>query len=383
MPGTIDVLPVRNACDRRIFLEFPWRIYRNDPLWVPPLLPDRRKAIDRRKGVFFQRGEAEFFIAWRDGRPVGTISAAEDRAYNTAMGKRECMFGFFECVNDQQCAQALIRQAAEWAAGRGLLTLGGPFNLDYEDAYGVLVEGRDRPPVILCGHTPPYYQGFFEGSGFVPLRGDNIAYEVSLDEDSPALKRTAVLADRIRQRSWITIRTPDLSRWMDEVGVVQELMNRSMAHLPDFRPWEREAVAGLLEPFKSIADPDLILFAQIGGKTVGWFSGVANMNEVLIHLDGLRRPWDMLRALRWMRYKPRCLAVKSVLILPEYWGSGAALLLIDEMAKRARAKGYKWVDLSLTSDDNPYTPALATRMGGRIYKRYRVYGRNVQDVLAT
>jgi GNAT superfamily N-acetyltransferase len=170
---------------------------------------------------------------------------------------------------------------------------------------------------------------------------------------------------------------------MDEVGVVQELMNRSMAHLPDFRPWEREAVAGLLEPFKSIADPDLILFAQIGGKTVGWFSGVANMNEVLIHLDGLRRPWDMLRALRWMRYKPRCLAVKSVLILPEYWGSGAALLLIDEMAKRARAKGYRWVDLSLTSDDNPYTPALAVRMGGRIYKRYRVYGRNVRAILAS
>ena len=185
---------------------------------------------------------------------------------------------------------------------RGLFTLGGPFNLDYEDAYGVLIEGRDRPPVILCGHTPPYYQGFFEGSGFAPLRGDNLAYEVPLDEDSPALKRTAVLADRIRQRGWITIRTPDLSRWTDEVGVVQELMNRSMAHLADFRPWEREAVAGLLEPFKSIADPDLILFAQIEGKTVGWFPGVANMNEVLIHLDGLRRPWDVLRALRWMRY---------------------------------------------------------------------------------
>ena len=299
------------------------------------------------------------------------------------MHKRECMFGFFECVQDTGVAAALIRQAAVWAAGRGLLTLGGPFNLDYEDAYGVLVEGRDRPPVILCGHTPPYYQAFFEGSGFTPLRGDNLAYEVPLDSESPALKRAATLAARIRQRGWITLRTPDLSRWMDEVEVVQELMNKSMAHLPDFRPWEREAVAGLLEPFKTIADPDLILFAEIQGRTIGWFPGVANLNEVLIHLDGLRRPWDMLRALRWMRYKPRCLAVKSVLILPEYWGSGAAILLIDEMASRARAKGYTWVDLSLTSDDNPYTPHLAERMGGRIYKRYRVYGKKVEDVLAT
>ena len=382
-PDTVQVLPVRNAGERRIFLEFPWQIYRGDPLWVPPLLPDRRKVTDRRTGVFFQRGEADFFIAWKGGKPVGTICAAEDRAYNASMQKRECMFGFFECVNDPLTARALFRQAAEWAAGRGLLTLGGPFNLDYEDAYGVLVEGRDRPPVILCGHTPPYYQGFFEGSGFVPLRGDNIAYELSLDASSPALRRTAVMAGRIRRKGWISIRTPDLSKWMDEVGVVQDLMNRSMAHLPDFRPWEREAVAGLLEPFRKIADPELILFAEIDGKTVGWFPGVANMNEVLIHLNGLRRPWDMLRALRWMRLKPRCLSLKSVLILPEYWGSGAALLLIDEMAMRARSKGYSWVDLSLTSDDNPYTPELAERMGARIYKRYRVYGRKVQDVLAS
>jgi GNAT superfamily N-acetyltransferase len=382
-PGPVEVLPLRNDGDRRIFLEFPWRIYRHDPLWVPPLLTDRRRAIDRRTGVFFQRGEAEFFVAWRDGSPVGTICAAEDKAYNASMGKNECMFGFFESVNDAQVARALLRRAAEWAESRGLLTMGGPFNLDYEDGYGVLIEGRDRPAPILCGHTPPYYQAFFEESGFVPLRGDNIAYEVSLDVDSPSLKRTATLAQRIRQKGWITIRTPDLSRWMDEVDVVQELMNRSMAHLPDFRPWEREAVAGLLEPFKSIADPDLILFAEIEGKTIGWFPGVANMNEILIHLDGMRRPWDILRALRWMRYKPRCLAVKSVLILPEFWGSGAALLLIDEMAKRARAKGYTWVDLSLTSDDNPYTPELAQRMGGRIYKRYRVYGRKVADILAS
>jgi len=382
-PDTVQVLPVRNAGERRVFLEFPWQIYRDDPLWVPPLLPDRRRATDRRTGVFFQRGEADFFIAWKGGKPVGTICAAEDRAYNASMQKRECMFGFFECVNDPLTARALLRQAAEWASGRGLLTLGGPFNLDYEDAYGVLVEGRDRPPVILCGHTPPYYQGFFEGSGFVPLRGDNIAYELSLDASSPALRRTAVMAGRIRRKGWISIRTPDLSKWMDEVGVVQDLMNRSMAHLPDFRPWEREAVAGLLEPFRKIADPELILFAEIDGKTVGWFPGVANMNEVLIHLNGLRRPWDMLRALRWMRLKPRCLSLKSVLILPEYWGSGAALLLFDEMATRARSKGYSWVDLSLTSDDNPYTPELAERMGARIYKRYRVYGRKVQDVLAS
>jgi GNAT superfamily N-acetyltransferase len=376
MTGTVEVRPVRSRAEKRLFLTFPWRIYAGDPLWVPPLLPERAKTIDPARGAFFKRGTAELFIARRAGRPVGTICAAEDRALNERMGSRECMFGFFECV-DEETARALLGHVERWAAARGLATLAGPFNLDYEDAYGILVEGRDRPPVMLCGHTPASYQGYLERQGFTPLRADNLAFEISIDAESPALRRTAVLAERIRRHGWIKIRTPDMARWIDEVDVVLELLNKSLTHLADFRPWEREAVEALLEPFKSIADPELILFAEVEGKTIGWFPGVANVNEVLIHLNGLRYPWDYVRALRWMRHKPRCLSVKSVLIFPEYWGSGAALLLIDEMARRARAKGFQWIDLSLTSADNPYTPELAERMGARIYKRYRAYRKQV------
>ncbi len=371
--GGIEIFTVRGSRQKRLFLTFPWRIYAGDPLWVPPLLPERARAVDPHTGVFFKRGSAEFFIAWRDGKPVGTVCAAEDRALNARTGKKECIFGFFECFEDHEVARLLLDRAAEWAGARGLGVLSGPFNLDYEDGYGVLIEGRDRPPVMLCGHTPPYYRSFMEEYGFGPIRADNIAYEISLTRATPALERTAVLAERIRRKGWITVRTPDMKHWMDEVDTVQMLMNRSLAHLPDFRPYEREAVQALLEPFLSIADPDLLIFAEAAGKTIGWFPGVPNVNEILIHANGLRHPWDRLKLLAHMRDTPRCLSIKSVLILPEFWGSGAPLLLFDEMARRARAKGYEWADLSLTSEDNPYTPSLATRMGARIYKRYRVY----------
>jgi GNAT superfamily N-acetyltransferase len=373
MSPPIEIRPVLGRRQRRRFLTFPWRVYAGDPLWVPPLLPERRRFLDPRRGPFFRHGEAELFMAWQGGRPVGTICTAEDTGSNRENDLRECIFGFFECVPDYEVARSLLDHAAQWGTRRGLDRLAGPFNLDYEDGYGVLVEGRDRPPALLCGHSPPYYQEFLERYGLRPFRGDNLAYAIALDEDSPQMRKLARLAERLRRRQWVHIRTPDLARWQEEVDVVQGLLNRALAHLADYRPWPRVSVEALLGAFRRVADPELVLFAEVQGQTVGWFPGVPNLNELFIHLDGLRYPWDYLRLVARTRSRPECVSIKSVLVMPEYWRSGVAVLLFDEMARRARARGYRWADLSLTSEDNPYTPALAARMGAQLYKRYRVY----------
>jgi GNAT superfamily N-acetyltransferase len=371
--STLEILPIRTARERRTFLTFLWRIYRDDPLWVPPLLPQRAKTIDPERGAFFKRGEAEFFIAWRDGVPVGTICAAEDKPTNAARQMRECMFGFFECIEDYRVAEAMINHVIKWAEQRGLSALFGPFNLDYEDSYGVLIEGRDRPPALLCGHTPPYYQNFMERFGFQPARGDNLAYAIELDEDTPATQRLFRLADRVRKRGRITVRGADLSHWEDEIDRVHHLLNTALTHLPDHIGWHRDALEALLKPFRSIVDPDLVLFAEVKGEAVGWFPGIPNLNEAFIHANGLRYPWDYIKLWWHMRRRPECLAVKSVLVAPQYWNSGVSVLLFAELGKRAKAKGFKWLDLSLTSEDNPHTPILAERMGAQVYKRYRVY----------
>jgi GNAT superfamily N-acetyltransferase len=122
-----------------------------------------------------------------------------------------------------------------------------------------------------------------------------------------------------------------------------------------------------------IADPELILFAEDGERTVGWLPGLPNLNEAFIHANGLQMPWDYLKLLWYMRRRTQCLTVKSVLVLPKYWGRGAAILLFDEMVRRARARDYRWIDASLTSDDNPRTPALAERFGAKLYKCIRTY----------
>lgn len=376
---SLDIRPVVSAQDQRTFLTFPWSIYAGDFLWVPPMLPERRKFLFQRQAPFFRRGgEAQAFIAWQDRTPAGTLVTGDDRALNRQRGLSDCVVGFFECVQDYTVAEALFQEAEAWGKRRGLQTLYGPFNLDYEDAYGVLVEGRDRPPAILCGHTPPYYLDFFERYGFRTIRGDNLAFAIELNPEGSIQQRLGRLAARLRQRGHIKVRGSDPAHMDDEIERVYRLINVALAHLTDFIPWQREALAELCRAMRSIADPELILFAEVDDQVVGWFPGLPNINEILIHTNGLRYPWDYLRLLLHSRHKPDCLSVKSVLVHPDYWDTGVAVLLFDEMAHRAWNKGYRWADLSLTSDDNPDTPVLATRAGAKIYKRYRVFRKPIE-----
>lgn len=373
MKSEITIKKVETKQDQIRFVTFPWKIYRDDPLWVPPLLPQRLNMLDPTKGVFIQRGEADFFMAYKNDQLVGTICAAEDPPTNQNRGTRECVFGFLEYRKDFDVFQALIETAREWGRARGLDQLYGPWNLDYEDSYGVLVEGRDVPPVLMCGHTPAYYSDFMDRYGFTPARAQNVALRISL-EDTPQIKRLSRLADRVRSRGKVRVREACFERWSEEVDTVHALLGKALAHLSDSIGWHREALEAMLEPFKTIADPALILFAEVEGQTVGFLPGVPNLNEILIDVNGLRFPWNYLQLLWLMKFrKPACLSAKSVLVLPEYWNTGVIVLLMDEFASRARERGYSWVDMSITSADNPTSVLTAEKLGAEIYKRWQVY----------
>jgi len=369
----ISIQKVVNYYQRRRFVSFPWQIYQDDPLWVPPLLHERITHLDPRKGTFFSHGQADFFLAYRDGKLCGTIMAAADHSSNASRGLQDGMFGFFECIDDQAVADMLFSAAEGWIKSHGLHRMIGPFNQDYDSAYGLLIEGRDRPPAVGCGHTPPYYEKLIVNQGFKPLRPDNLAFELDISQNTQEFELLHQLARKAADRGMAVIRTGRFDEWDREADRVHFLLNKALAHLDDFVGWDRHALDDTLAPFKKYADPDLVLFADVDDQTVGFFPGIPNLNEILHHLNGLRYPWDVFKYLRYGHAQPNGLAIKSVLVLPEYWGTGISLMLFSEMLKRAQAKGYTWVDLSLTSVDNPKTPALAQRIGAKIYKRYRVY----------
>jgi len=369
----ITIQKVVNKSQRHCYATFPWQIYKDDLLWVPPLIPERLKQLDPDRGTFYNHGEADFFLAYKEGKLAGTIMAAEDHSSNKSRKLNDGMFGFFECIDDQDVANLLFSAARDWARKRGLNRMIGPFHQDYDSSYGVLIKGRDRPPVINCGHTPPYYEKLVVTYGFKPLRPDNIAFAVDITQDTRQFQLLHKLADKAAQRGTVVIREARLEEWDQEADRVHFLLNRALAHLVDFVGWDRQALNDSLAPFKKYADPSLVLFADVGDQTVGFFPGIPNLNEILHRVNGLRYPWDYFKMLHNRRLKTKCLAIKSVLVLPEYWGSGASLMLFSEMLKRAQQRGYEWIDLSLTSIDNPKTPMLAERVGGKLYKRYRVY----------
>ena len=372
--NNLEVRTVQTRREKNLFLTFPWRIYQDDPLWVPPLLPERKKLIDPKKGKFFEDGYAELFIAWKDGRPVGTISCAEDQSATRSRGWGECQIGLFECVDDYAVAEALFKRAEDWGREHHLVHLLGIYNLDREESRGVLIEGRDRPPAVYCGHGMSYYPGFFEKYGFTKFGGDGVAYAIDLDLNRPEIQHLARVAEKIRQRKQnITVRGANLKDIDGEINRIVYLQNAGLAHMFDYTPYTRAAVEAMIMPMLDVVDPELVLFAEVNGQPAGWFPAVTNLNEVLIHLNGLRFPWDYVRALKYSHYQPKSISIKSVVVPPEYWDTGVGVLLFDEMARRAVAKGYQWADMSLTGEDNEDTRPLALRMGAKIYKRYRFY----------
>jgi GNAT superfamily N-acetyltransferase len=370
----VAVAATRRALRR--FVLFQWRVFRGEGFWVPPLIGSQVDRLDPARGKWFRHGHAACYAAYRGRRIVGTICCAVDHARNDTSTVQDAFFGFNHYLPDYAVATALWDHAAAWARQRGLERLVGPFDLDYEDGYGILQEGYDRPPALLCGHTPPYYRGFVERYGFRPAREQNVALDISLDSDGPNathFQRLDEIARRVRARGRVQVRPANLDDWDRELDRIVGLLNRSLSVLPDFAPWTRPRVESLIDEVTLWIDPELALFAEMDGQPIGLLLALPNLNEVLARLNGLRYPWDKLRALWAARRQPESVCVKSLVVDPPHWGSGVDALLYHALLHAAKERGYRWADLSITGAENPMTVRLATRMGARIYKRWQVY----------
>jgi len=375
MEDSIQVRPVVTRKERYEFVRFPWKVYKNDPNWVPPLIADMMDMLDPAKGGFYKRAEIALFMAYRGNELAGTIAAFVDRNVVEHTGKKIGGFGFFEVLEDYEVARHLLDAACEWLRSRGMEMMRGPTNFGENDQPGVLVAGADCPPVMLEAHTPLYYKDFLERYG---MEKDHDLYawrafrEQIGDELGKIPSELLEVADVGRRAVNVTIRKLDMKRWDEEVKTAHFLFNATLNHLPDFVPMPEEDFISMANRLKLFIDPDLALFAEAAGKPIGFCIAFPDINRVLIHLNGRLFPFNWLR-IRGLVRKVDVITFKLMGVLEEYRRRGIDALLYLETLKAFYQKGYAWLDGSVTSEYNPAVNLIAYRLGAERYKHYRIY----------
>ena len=375
MLSPIHIQEVTTRRDLLAFVKLPWRVYRGDPNWVPPLISERLDYLNPDKNPFYQQAQVALFLAKRGQEVVGTIAPFVNQPANQYLQEKVGGFGFFEVVQDYDVAERLLDAARQWVKTRGMAILRGPTNFTNNEAPGVLVEGANCPPVMLAAHTPAYYKTFLERYGMEKYI-DNYAWRafrsqagVSLENLPPKLVRVAEAA---RRRGQVTIRRARFDRWQEEMDKAHYLFDITLTHLRDYVPMSKTQFRRFADQLRPFLDPDLVLFAEVDGRPVGFCVAIPDVNRILIHLNGRLFPWGWLK-LWWYKRRVDVVSFKLMGILEEYRRRGIDALLYMEMLKAVFAKDYAWLDGSLTSEENLAVNFLAERLGAERYKHYRIY----------
>jgi GNAT superfamily N-acetyltransferase len=375
MPATsagVTIRPVETPRDRDAFVRLPWRIYRHDPNWIPPLIRDEKRFISREHNPFHRHADVVHLLADRAGTVVGRIAAVHNQLHNSFHADRVGFFGLFECDDDEAVAQALFDAAAGWLRGRGLRTLRGPMSYSTNETCGILIDGDPGPPYLMMPHNPRYYVRLIEGAGFDKAK-DLVAYHVSRE----AVSERAVEIGRLAaSRSDARVRALNMKRWQDEVEIIRDIYNRSWERNWGFVPFTPEEFGHMAETLKQVVDPRLVGILESDGRAVGFGLALPDANLAIRKANGRLFPFGIVKVLLASRRIHR-VRVPILGIVPEYRGRGLDWLLYLHIYRNGIARGYVEGEFSWILEDNlPMRKALE-RFGARVHRTYRIYDRPI------
>jgi hypothetical protein len=366
----ISIVPVKNEEQLKSFVEFPYQLYKNDKYWVPPLRKDVYHLLDTSANPFWKHSERELLLAYRNEHLVGRIAAIVDHNYIECWKENTGYFGFFECENDAEVARALFKAAEKFHREKAMDKFIGPMNPSTNDECGFLLEGYYSSPFIMMTYTPEYYHELAQASGLTKAK-DLYAYYVSTD-DAPIeyLERiTSIVRRRVKD---IKVRPVNMNDFSNELKRIRGVYNDAWS--PNYG-----AVAMTEAEFKEIARvlkpllvPELVIVVEVNNKVVGVSLSVPNYNEVLKRLNG---NLGLLEMLKFLYYKRSITEVRLVImgVCKEYQKMGLESLLYLESFKAGKRLGYKGGELSWTLEDNHEVNNGIKKMGGKLYKKWRIY----------
>jgi GNAT superfamily N-acetyltransferase len=352
----------------------PYTLYAQTPHWVPPLRRDEEHRLSPRHNPFHAHADLCLWLAWRGGRVVGRIAAIDDRLHNTTHGERVTWFGFFE-AEDDRVAGALLEAVEQHAAARGSAVVRGPANPSLNDSVGLLVDAFDHDPYVLMPYNPPEYARFIESAGYRKAK-DLLAWDI--DATAPIGGRIQRVSGRLAARHRVSIRSVDMTR----AGFDRDLENLKTIYRAawsdnwGFVPPTDAEIRQFAIELKPVIDSEMVLFAEVDGRTVGCAVAVPDVNQVLKRMNGRLFPFGVIHFLRRKSLVNR-VRVLLLGVLPEFRKRGLYPLLIAELQKRAVAQGYRRAELSWTLEDNDAVNAGIEAAGGRRHKTYRLYEKPV------
>ncbi len=373
---SVEVSPVASRRDLREFIELPYRLHSNEDAWCPPLRIERRLFLNPRFNAFFRRGEAQLFLARRDGRVVGRISAQIDTAYNRVHDNAWGMFGFLELENDPAIIGPLLDTAAAWLRERGRDLMIGPMDFTMNDESGVLIEGYERPAMIRQPWQPPYYRELCEGAGLEKAM-DLFMWQLHITGRDNVVSMIWDLADKLEPKHGIRIRKMSRLRLRRELDAFAEIYNEAWSSNWDFVPWSKRDLDAYAQELQLVYDRDWFMVAEdANGKTVGVAISVPDINQVLKRMNGRLLP------LGWWHYLNRRRIIDRVRVgflgvRPAYQHTGVAAGLYAEhfdMAEQTRVKGG---EMGWILETNKAMNRGMKAMGGTIVKKFRVYERRL------
>jgi hypothetical protein len=370
----LEVTPVRSRRDRREFVELPFRLHANAEHWIPPLRLERRLFIDRRFNTFFKHGEAELFLARRDGRVVGRISAQVDRNFNEYQGNEWGMFGFLELEDDAEVARALLDAAAGWLRARGRDRMVGPMDFTMNDEVGVLVEGHDREPFVRQPWHPPYYERLCAGQG-LEKAVDLWMWELHIEGRDAIVPGIVEMAEKLEPEHGIRIRKMSRRRLRRDLDLFGETYNEAWKDNWGFTPYTKEDLDAYALNLQLVFDPNWFMIAERvdTGEAVGIAITVPDVNQVLKGTNG-RLPSFLPRYLRRRKIVDR-VRVGFLGVKPEYQHAGVAAGLYIEHFDMAEVTPQKWGEMGWILETNEAMNRGMEGMGGEVVKKYRVYER--------
>jgi hypothetical protein len=375
--NTLEIREVSGKRDLKTFIRVPWQIYKDDPNWVPPLTLERKEALSA-SHPYFTHAKWCAWVAYRNGKPVGRISAQIDELHLKQHETKTGFFGLIEAPEDDEVFKALFETAENWLRGQGMTHVVGPFNLSINQDLGVLIEGFDTPPYIMTGHAPPYYAPAIERCGYRPAQ-DLLAYGLDGGTlDIPRVMRALIdrSGDRIRVRK-LNLRARDA-----ELESMREIFNDAWQNNWNFTPFTSEEFKAIGKELLMIAPDNFIQIAEMDGEDTAFIVLLPNINEAIADLDGRLLPFGWAKLIWRIKVQfPKSARVALMGVRQKYqntrFGPALAYMIIDAVMEAGKARGLERVEMSWILDHNHGVRNIIESVGGQITKRYRMFEKDL------